>query len=264
MSAVVNNLFEAAAMSLLSRTLTTALGKYLTNVDVEGLDWTGIRLSKVELKATKIMDLPGMIKKKNKNKAEGDDDEDHDEREVNKKGKVSGHERRRSSPDDFSMPPSANNHRHDPPPRVIETTTNDEKSISSEQLHRSSGWFSSWYNGSKANNDPLMQDDSDLDRDRSSGRHGEAATQQQHRRTTTTTGSMAGFSTTRLPETATAQTVAAAGYSLQLCDGGRLGVLDVRLVGKALQVLGTLHTNDPLLQRQRRLLTARDFFPSFA
>jgi hypothetical protein len=260
--------FEAAAMSLLSRTLTTALGKYLTNVDVEGLDWSGIRISKVELKATKIMDLPGQKKKKVSTKREDDDD---DEEAHNNGGKdFSGHEdseRRPQQPppsdDDLSMllGRTMNNDNHHHPPLVIQTTTtttsttptesNDETSFLSPPEPRS-GWFSSWYNtnsSSKRNNDHLSMGHNNNSEqqqrlpllDQSSSRHHH----RQHSKTTpngnhnnaTTTGSIFSGSAKLPPPSTEGNKMTTTGYSLHLCEGGRLGVLDVRLVGKALQIL---------------------------
>lgn len=72
----MSTFFRSAAMSLLSRTLQTLLSKYLSDVDVEGValpslyssdgqsGW-GVRLSNVKLReGAKLMDLPGKPKKK--------------------------------------------------------------------------------------------------------------------------------------------------------------------------------------------------------
>jgi len=73
----MSNFFKSAAMSLLSKTLQTLLSKYLSDVDVEGVnlpsllynsdDGWGVRLSNVKLRdGAKLMDLPGKRPKKDK------------------------------------------------------------------------------------------------------------------------------------------------------------------------------------------------------
>jgi len=74
----MSTFFKSAAMSLLSKTLQTLLYKYLSDVDVEGVNlpslynsdghsgW-GVRLSNVKLReGAKLMDLPGIRCKKKK------------------------------------------------------------------------------------------------------------------------------------------------------------------------------------------------------
>ena len=74
----MSTFFRSAAMALLSRTLQTLLSKYLSDVDVEGVNlpsiyssdgqsgW-GVRLSNVKLReGAKLMDLPGKRRRKRK------------------------------------------------------------------------------------------------------------------------------------------------------------------------------------------------------
>lgn len=76
----MSTFFRSAAMTLLSRTLQTLLSKYLSDVDVEGVNlpslyssdghsgW-GVRLSNVKLReGAKLMDLPGKRKIANRRK----------------------------------------------------------------------------------------------------------------------------------------------------------------------------------------------------
>lgn len=126
----MSNFFRSAAMTLLSKTLQTLLGKYLEDVDVEGvalpslyssddsLGW-GVRLSNVKLReGAKLMDLPGKPKSK---KQEQKRKRGPRSRRTNKK--VPTKEDKRPGVDYHALKTPKRNNRMD----ILKETTNDSE-----------------------------------------------------------------------------------------------------------------------------------------
>lgn len=253
----MSTFFRSAAMTLLSKTLQTLLYKYLSDVDVEGValpslyssssteghsGW-GVRLSNVKLReGTKLMDLPGNLRRKRKEKNQKVSDETSGLQKTYSTLSTKEALSSEATADELSAKPSS-----------------AEDNASEEPIEASKGWFSGWYRRSSPRSIP---EESPAEMDHHITTSSIIAPCFSGARTDepdTLVGVLSEDKEQALPEPDTSEsqrpepsietgdTEAQSEEQdeadedppviLRLGNGGRIGVLDVRLVGKSIQVL---------------------------
>lgn len=199
----MTTLFTSAAMGLLSRTIQALLSKYLSEVDVEGVEvpsfadssgW-GVRLSNVGLReGIQLMVLPGTLS------PTAQPDENGSAAHTNNTENDSA-----TDTETMSQPPSV-------------VAQYDEQTLNSEKNNTSRSWFS-WGRASVP-----------TDASSSSVHIGVASESPSlddslHNSSRRDAGSLSGHKKEPAP------------LALKVGGGGKIGVLDIRLVGKSVHVL---------------------------
>lgn len=225
----MSTFFRSAAMSILSRTLQTLLYKYLSDVDVEGValpslyehGW-GVRLSNVKLReGIKLMDLPGTFPKKGGGRRKRSE-KTSKEKAKNKRKEQADSDNKKD--DDKSACLSDQQGIQD---------LNDDSEDEIPAIEASSSWFSRLYCRSTSEPTKLPQTSESIESSIDQANQPDELLGVVESLADNSEPSESSESSSDHQE----ESEPGPPVILRLGKDGRIGVLDVRLVGKSIRVL---------------------------